>query len=527
MSADGRAEWKSFAPLNRTSTGVSRNGFALRTLLAALPFPALDGYAAWRERTKAALEIGHEVAGRIDWTETAETLRWLLVFDDDVQRLMEKLRRHVEEVGEPDEASLLRPDYTDLVRHAVFVESEAPAHARLPEALADLIHRYETMTGADALDLLFDEEELLAAANAEQPQSGETPAMPAADHDAAEAPSEPPAVDHSSRDDIAEGLAAAIRERRALVTEAEGRLIPSLAAYANWRKRADAAVDAWQRLDGAKGDEAVRDAARLGRAFDFDDRAVDLAVRLEAHEAHARAAARDPQAGLDAALLALECVTSTSSRIIDGEPLPRVLADFMERRAAWRAEQEKPEGATRTGDGFGEGAAGDAGASSASGNNGLPASRTQACARADADDGTTTGTGVRSKGHSANAQAGNARAAARRPTDAVSRTHHDAFAAGCASTSSGGRSCLRGTGDRPGAAGAPAPAAGIRGPAARVACAMGHMAPGGSGGDRGLEGRRGGRGGRDDMAGCGTPRGSRHLRHRGRRPRAHVAPPCR
>ena len=307
------------------------------------PLSRLDGYAAWRERTVAALETGHEVAGRIDWTETAETLRWLLVFDDDVQRLMERFRRHVEEVGEPDETSLLRPDYTDLVRHAVFVESEAPAHARLPEALADLIHRYETMTGADALDLLFDEEELLAAANAESPQSGESPQMPAADHDAAEAPAETPAGDHSLGDDIAERLAAAIEERRALVAGAEGRLIPSLDAYGGWRKRAEAVVDAWQRLDGAKGDEAVRDAARLGRAFDFDDRAVDLAARLEAHEAQAGAAARDPQAGLDAALLALECVTSTSSRILDSEPLPRVLADFMERRAAWRAEREKQE----------------------------------------------------------------------------------------------------------------------------------------------------------------------------------------
>ncbi len=307
------------------------------------PLSRVDGYAAWKERTTAALDIGGEVAGRIDWTETAQTLRDLLAFDGDVLGLMEKLRLYVAKAGEPNEDSLLRPDYMDLVQHVVLVDSEAPPPARLPAALADFIHRYEAMTGAQALDLLFDEEELLAIADAERLQSGEPPATPAVDHDGAEAPAETPAGDHPSPDDVAEGLAAAIEERRVLVAEAEGRLVPSLAAYAEWRKRAEAAVDAWRRLDGAKGDMADRDAAQLGRAFDFDDRALDLVARLEAHEAEARAAGRDPQAGLDAALLALGCVSNSASRAMDGEPLPRVLADFMERRDAWRAERKKQE----------------------------------------------------------------------------------------------------------------------------------------------------------------------------------------
>ncbi len=307
------------------------------------PLSGMDGYAAWKERTTAALDIGGEVAGRIDWTETAETLQGLLAFDNDVLELVEKLRRHVAKEGEPDEDSLLSPDARELVQHVVLVGSEAPPYARLPWDLDDLVRRYETTTGTDALDLLFSEEELLAVAHAERPQSGEAPQMPATDHDAAEAPAETPAGDHISGDDVVEGLAAAIEERRALVAEAEGRLISSLAAYASWRKRAEAAVDAWQRRDGALSDVADRDAARLGRAFDLDDGAVDLVARLEAHEAEARAAARDPQAGLDVSLLAMDCINNMTLRILDGEPLPRVLADFMERRDAWRAERKKQE----------------------------------------------------------------------------------------------------------------------------------------------------------------------------------------
>ncbi len=308
-----------------------------------------DGYAAWRERTTAALDIGREAAGGIDFTKTAETLRGLLAFDADVLGLEEELRRHVAQAGEQGEDLVPQPGFKELVQLVLVVDAEAPPYARMPAALAELPALYESVTGAEAEELLYGdeagEEESQAAVDVAASPSGETPEMPAADHGSAEAPAEKPATstDRPSPEDIANRLAAAIEERRALIAEADGRLIPSLDSCAGWRKRAEAAVDAWQRFDGAHDDAVDRDAARLGRAFAFDDRAAELVARLEAHEAEARAAERDPMAGLHAARLALACVSSTASRVIDGEPIPRVLADFGERHQAWWAERKKQE----------------------------------------------------------------------------------------------------------------------------------------------------------------------------------------
>ena len=125
-----------------------------------------------------------------------------------------------------------------------------------------------------------------------------------------------------------------------MIAEAEGRLLSSLAAHAGWRERAGAAVGAWRRAAGGDGEDND-DAARLGRVIERDEGMADLACRLEAHEAEARTQARDPMDGLDANFLALECTGLSIQARLDGEALPRVLADFAERCQSWREEQEK------------------------------------------------------------------------------------------------------------------------------------------------------------------------------------------
>lgn len=161
-----------------------------------------------------------------------------------------------------------------------------------PRALADLIHRYETMTGADALDLLFDEDpgekKSHAEADVEPSQSGEILEMPAANHGATGTPAEPSAGNHPSRDDIAEGLAAALEEHRALFAEAEGRPVPSLASMPGGGRR--------PKPRSTRGNASTVEramwpiAARLGCAFDFDEHVVGVVACLEAHEAEALAA---------------------------------------------------------------------------------------------------------------------------------------------------------------------------------------------------------------------------------------------
>ena len=309
------------------------------------PVPHADGYAAWREKTAAALDIAREAGGGRDPTPTAATLRSLLAFDDDVLDLVERLRRHIAQAEDSDEDSILRPGFRDLVRHVAYVDSEAPDHARLPGALADLIGLYKTVSGDETLDRLFDdgivEEESQAPVDVAPSLSAETPEAPPADYGVAEVPAKEPdsSADQPSSEAIARGVTAALEERQALIAEADGRLLASLDAYAGWRNRAEAAVAAWQRFDGAKDALVIHDAARIGWAFDFDERAVELATRLEALEAEARAAARDPLAGVEAALLALSCVISPAL----GETLPRVLADFVERHAAASEERGKQE----------------------------------------------------------------------------------------------------------------------------------------------------------------------------------------
>ena len=321
----------------------------------------VKGYAAWRERTEAALEAMRETAGRVGVTEAAAELGQLLDFDHGARLVEERLDRLVLEAEERGEDLALHPEFVELAQLALVMEAEAPRHGRLSASLAALPGLYEEATGAPVANpyALDDEEETLEDATAtavERPETAaeeeppdaavtESTAEPAPVHGVSgvspQAPDEVPSAPVApSLDAIPERLAALAEERRAMIGEAEGRLLASLDAHDGWRERALAAVDSWNRLAGDDGKEGG-DAARLGRAVERDDGMANLARRLAAHEAGAREAGREPMDGLDASLLALECANLALLARLDGEAAPRVLAGFLERRAVRRKEQEK------------------------------------------------------------------------------------------------------------------------------------------------------------------------------------------
>ena len=328
------------------------------------PLSGVEGYAAWREKTEAALDAMREASERLDGTEAAAELRLLLDFDEGVRIVEERLDRLVAEADDKGEHLTLHPKFVELAQVTRVMEAEAPLSARLPADLAALPGLYEEATGAplpDPFSLDDDEEEVLdarpeTAAAEHAPVTGATaePAVVAVTERTAEpapvhgvsgvSPQAPDEVASApvapSLDAMPERLAALMEERRAMIGEAEGRLLASLDAHDGWRERALAAVDSWNRLAGADGKEGG-DAARLGRAVERDDGMADLARRLAAHEAGTRAAGREPMDGLDADLLALDCANLALLARLDGEAPPRVLAGFLERRAARRKEQEK------------------------------------------------------------------------------------------------------------------------------------------------------------------------------------------
>ncbi|MDE0419151.1 MAG: relaxase domain-containing protein, partial [bacterium] len=301
---------------------------------------SVAGYAAWREKTAAALDAMREASGRIDGTAAAEELRLLLDFDDGVRIVEERLYRLVAETGDAGETLALHPDFKDLAQLAVVMEAEAPLSARLTADLAALPGLYEEVTGAPLPDpfiaddggVVIEEGLRIAATDvtpvtmaAEDPSAAavaESTAEAAEMHDDAglspDASDEAPAAPAEPSPDVAaERLGALITERRAMIAEADGRLLSSLATHAGWRERALAAVDDWRRAAGDDGEDHD-DAARLGRAVERDGRMADLARRLAAHEAAAKEAGDDPMAGVDTSFLALDCIDLALQARLDG-----------------------------------------------------------------------------------------------------------------------------------------------------------------------------------------------------------------
>ncbi len=324
------------------------------------PLSSVEGYAAWREKTEAALDAMREASERLDGTEAATELRLLLDFDEGVRIVEERLDRLVAQADDKGEHLTLHPAFVELAQVTRVMEAEAPLSARLPADLAALPGLYEEATGAPLPDpfSLDDDEEEVIEARPETAAAEQAPVTGATEEPAVVAVAEPApvhgisGVSQQAPDEVAsapvapsldampERLAALMEERRAMIGEAEGRLLASLDAHGVWRERALAAVDTWSRLAGDDGKEGG-DAARLGRAVERDDGMADLARRLAAHEAEARETGREPMDGLDANLLALDCANLALLARLDGEAAPRILAGFLERRAARRKEQEK------------------------------------------------------------------------------------------------------------------------------------------------------------------------------------------
>ncbi len=325
---------------------------------------SVAGYAAWREKTAAALDAMREASRRLDGTAAAEELRLLLDFDDGVKIVEERLYRLVAETGDTGEKLALHPDFKDLAQLAVVLEAEAPLSARLTADLAALPGLYEEVMGAPLPDpFIADDEDEVIEEESRTAATDVTPMTAATDETTVAAMAEsttesaemhddagllpaapdvvPAAPAEPSPDVAAERLGALIAERRAMIAEADGRLVTSLAAHAGWRERALAAVDDWRSVGGDDGEDHD-DAARLDRAIERDGRMADLARRLAAHEAAAKEAGDDPMAGVDANFLALDCIDLALQARLHGEALPRFLVDFEERRTAWRNERTPP-----------------------------------------------------------------------------------------------------------------------------------------------------------------------------------------
>ena len=217
----------------------------------------VEGYAEWRTRTLATIEAWRDEMGDEPGDGKADLLGKLVAFDDRLAAFNRDLRRHAQAARAEEKDLVFYPGIDDLVARGRSLVDTAPRPEEIP---------WELLSFLD-----------MATAAIE-------------DHDQAVAEADAEALALALFDRVEANLDAVKDERRALRDLAQGQPLHTTEGYAAWRERAATAIDAWQRAqvwEGERERSGFLDTARLGDAFDHDDKVAALLADWAACEKQA------------------------------------------------------------------------------------------------------------------------------------------------------------------------------------------------------------------------------------------------
>ena len=271
--------------------------------------PALadvEGHAEWRERTLAAVgacrEHNEGVAGKVDLLEK------LVAFDDDLAEFDRDRQRHAQAARAAGEDFALHPGIEDLIARGRALVETAPRGHEIPGTLPSYLDVVTNTRREHDEEVARAEAGILAR------------------------------LDRAERE-----LDAVKGARRTLRDLAQGGALHAVAGYGEWRKRAEAAIDALQSAvvrDGEREQPGLDDTRGLAEAFDHDDNVASLIADWTAFEDEARAR------GVEAVDLAasdplLARIHHLAGNPPEGETPLRALTGVLAGHEARSAEREK------------------------------------------------------------------------------------------------------------------------------------------------------------------------------------------